>query len=129
MARNFGIMLFIWVATSVSYYITNFNVKYMGGNMYHNSISMAASECLSLFLAGYIFLRFGLQKAVISAFTCATFGAILILLFGKQDHDEDDENKTNYAMPIFILITRFGIGSVFGLIYLGNLIFPVKYAS
>jgi len=60
MAQNFYIMVFIWVATSVSYYITNFNVKYMKGNLFYNSISMAVSECLSLFLAGYIFLKFGL---------------------------------------------------------------------
>lgn len=119
MAKNFKIMLFIWVATSVSYYITNFNVKYMKGDMFLNSIAMAVSECMSLFLAGYIFLKFGLLKAILSALACGTFGALLILFF--EDHKD--------AMPIFVLITRFGIGSVFGLIYLGNLIFPVKYAS
>ena len=119
MKKNLLIMLYLWVATSVSYYITSFNVKYLNGNMFYNSIAMASSECLSLFLAGYIFLKFGLKKAVLSAYICGIVGSVMILFFKSYSS----------IMPLFVLIARFGIGSVFGLIYLGNLIFPVKYAS
>ena len=36
MKKNLLIMFYLWVATSVSYYITSFNVKYMNGNMFYN---------------------------------------------------------------------------------------------
>ena len=57
---NLSIMMYLWLATSVSYYTINFYLKYLKGNMFNNSNIAALAECFSLFLAGGIYLKFGL---------------------------------------------------------------------
>ena len=116
-------MLGLWISVSISYYITNFIIKYLKGNLFLNSSVMAVSEILSLFMAGYLYLKVGLVRALVISFFFAFSGCLLITLL-----ESDSKYNANY-MPLCVLLTRFGIGSAFGLIYLGNFIFPVQYAS
>lgn len=120
MRINFILMISIWISVSVSYYITNFIIKYLKGDIFLNSCVMALSEVLSLFLAGYVYLKCGLKIALTMSFICGLTGGICIGLF---------ESSAVSLMPFFVFLTRFGIGSAFGLIYLANFIFPVKFAS
>ena len=113
-------MLTIWIAVSVSYYITNFIIKYLKGDIFVNSCISALSEVMSLFLAGYVYIKCGLKIALTLSFICGLAGGLCIGFF---------ESSAVSLMPFFVLLTRFGIGSAFGLIYLGNFIFPVKFAS
>ena len=119
MRFNLLIMVYLWVATSVSYYITNFNVKYLKGILFYNTSMLAISECLSLLMAGYIYLKLGPKISIFLAFMIGLAGCVLMIIF------EDFGS----IMPLLVLLTRFGIGSVFGMIYVANLIFPVQYAS
>jgi len=112
-------MLSVWIAVSVSYYITNFILKYLKGDIFLNSSVSALSEVLSLFMAGYFYLKFGLTAALTVSFVLGFVGAIFIMVF----------ESVPALMPFFVLLTRFGIGSAFGLIYLANFIFPITYAS
>ena len=112
-------MLSVWISVSVSYYITNFILKYLKGDIFVNSAISALSEVLSLFMAGYFYLKFGLIAALTVSFGLGFVGGMLIMFF----------ESVPSLMPIFVLLTRFGIGSAFGLIYLANFIFPVTYAS
>lgn len=117
---NMSIMMYLWMATSVSYYTLNFYLKYLEGNMFNNSNIAALAECFSLFMAGGIYLKFGLQWALLISFGIALVGAVLIIMF---------EAVYVSMVPIFVLFAKFGIGAAFGLNYLANFIFPVKYAS
>ena len=54
------------------------------------------------------------------SFGIAVIGAVLIIMF--------EAVYVNFV-PIFVLLAKFGIGAAFGLNYLANFIFPVKYAS
>lgn len=112
-------MLTVWIAVSVSYYITNFILKYLKGDIFLNSSVSALSEVMSLFMAGYFYLKFGLRTALTVSFGLGFLGGLMIMFF----------ESVPSLMPIFVLLTRFGIGSAFGLIYLANFIFPVTYAS
>lgn len=112
-------MLTVWIAVSVSYYITNFILKYLKGDIFLNSSVSAVSEVLSLFMAAYFYLKFGLTAALTVSFGLGFVGGLLIMFFESWAS----------LMPFFVLLTRFGIGSAFGLIYLANFIFPISYAS
>ena len=47
-------------------------------------------------------------------------GAALILFL--------ERNATDFV-PLFVLMAKFGVASAFGLVYMTNFIFPVKYAA
>ena len=50
----------------------------------------------------------------------AFVGVVLLWLF---------EEVTDHLVPVFIGMMTFGLGACFGLVYAGNLIFPVANAS
>jgi len=120
MRRNFFIMLFIWICVSTSYYITNFILKYLKGDIFLNSSVSALSEVVSICVAGYIYIKLGVKKALSTAFILGFIGAAIIGVFQSQ---------VESYIWVFVLLTRFGIGSAFGMIYLSNFIFPIAYAS
>lgn len=117
---NFLLMMTVWALTSTSYYIVNFDLKYLRGSIFVNNLSAAIAEILAVLLAGFFYLRFGLKKALFFSYIISTIGAFCIILFEESHTD---------LVPIFVLMAKFGLGSAFGLIYLSNFIFPTKYAS
>lgn len=44
---NLVLMSFIWSSTSVSYYIVNFYLKYLKGNLFTNTDTSVAAEALA----------------------------------------------------------------------------------
>jgi len=118
--NNLFIMVMIWICTSIAYYVTNFVTKYLEGNLFVNTAVLGLSECASLLLAGYLVTKFGLKNALYFSYLIGFVGGLLIILF---------EESLTFLMPLFIILTKFGIGSSFGLIYLGNFIFEVQFSS
>ena len=108
-------MLYLWPATSTAYYLINFYLKYMPGNIFLNSSFAAIAEILSYILAGALYVKFGLKKAQFFTFMLGMAGSIFIMLLANLKS----------IMPAFVLVAKFGIGAAFGLIYIANFIFPV----
>ena len=75
---------------------------------------------MAVLLAGFFYLKFGLKKALFMSYSISAVGSLLIIAF---------ETTFTDLMPVFVLLSKFGLGSAFGLIYLSNFIFPTKYAS
>lgn len=118
--RNLLIMSFVWIATSIDYYLINFYLKYLKGNMFLNSNVAALAECLSTIMAGYLYLNFGLKMALFVSFAISVVGSVLIMFLEKSNPD---------WVPVFILLAKYGIGSAFAINYVSNFIFPVRVAS
>lgn len=127
--RNFLVMCFIWMATSMAYYIFSFNVKSIRDQTdevfnytfsINNTVSLA--NTFSIFLTYALYKRIGLRKALLVTFTLSAFGCILLFLLQIINLDE------KFLYPSVALI-RFGQGASFALIYLSNFIFPVNMAS
>jgi hypothetical protein len=116
---NFLIMLVIWSANSSSYYIVNFYLKYLPGDIFLNSAGAGVSEIVAVLLAGYIYLKVGLKKGLFMSYVISAIGAVLIMIFFYEKR----------AMPILVLVAKFGVSGAFGLIYVSNMIFPVEFAS
>lgn len=113
-------MMTVWAFTSTSYYVINFDLKYLKGSIFVNNFVAAIAEILSGLLAGFFYLTFGLKFALLLSYSIAALGAVLMIFF-ETSHTE--------LVPVFILLAKFGIGSSFALIYLSNFIFPTKYAT
>ena len=120
MRRNFFIMLIIWICVSTSYYITSFILKYLKGDIFLNATVSAVSEVVSVILAGFVYTKLGVKKSLTLAFFIGIIGASVISFF---------EQEIISYIWVFVLLTRFGIGSAFAMIYLANFIFPISYAS
>ena len=118
--QNLLVMVLVWVATSMAYYITNFILKYVDGSIFVNTFASAASDCSSILLANYFYVRFGLKQALFWSYIVAFAGAFLLIWF---------ETTATALVPFFLIIMKFGIGSAFGLIYVANLIFEVQFSS
>ena len=118
--KNMILMSFIWSFTSTSYYIVNFYLKYLKGNLFFNTEVAVAAEAVSQIAGGYLYIKLGLKKSYFICYLVAVAGATLIMCF---------ETKYVSLVPLFVLLTKAGIGAVFGVLYLGNNIFPVTYAS
>ena len=94
-------------------------LKYVKGDMFLNVFGSIMAEITALLIAGALSVNFGLKCSIIMAYFVALIGSIL--LFSFQSYES--------AIPVFLVLLRFGLGSSFGLIYLANIIFPIEYAT
>jgi hypothetical protein len=113
-------MGFLWIATSVSYYVIIYYLKYFEGDMFNNHYVSLSAEFFGVWSAVFLYKYLNMKGALIASYFICFLGALLIT-FLQEDHPE--------LVPIFVLLSKFGISATFGLIYLANLIFPAKYGS
>lgn len=94
---NFLIAILVFVVVSFNYYMLGFYIKYVGGNIYINTILIAVAEVVSYLIAGYVHHILGTRWSI---FVCTVFGLIfgIPLLF----------NLPVWAITITVFIARFG---------------------
>ena len=120
MRCNFLVMMFVWCATSSSFYIVSFMQKYTKGDLFFNMISLEMTEITALVFLVFILAKLGLRRALMVAHLTACVGVILLAIF---------ENAVEALIPVFIMLITLGFGSSFSTIYAANVIFPVEYAT
>ena len=100
-----------WSASASCFYIIGFYIKYVPGDPFRNVIVISIGDALSSIAAGSISTSIGAKNTLFLSFSLAALGAVALMFA----HD----NATNkYIIPIFVLITRFGINSAFTLCYI-----------
>jgi len=114
-------MAYMWSAVSFCYYMIIFQLKYIPGNIYINSMSSALSEMVANILAGFLYKYLGAKKSFIVCFCVALVGGSLILFMGV-------DNTT--WVPIFIIFAKGGIAANFVIVYIASAeIFPVLFSA
>ena len=112
------LVLFIvfWSASSFTYYILTFLLKYIPGNIFVNTSVGITSEIVANLAAGYIMKSMGMKPSFIIAFICTAAGAVLMICF--FDYDK--------AMAAFVLLSKFGSAFAFCIDYLATpRVFPI----
>ena len=61
---NLLIFVYLFCAASFNYYLINFYMKYIPGNVYINTIVASLSEAISTFLSGLIVKLLGPRNAI-----------------------------------------------------------------
>jgi MFS-type transporter involved in bile tolerance (Atg22 family) len=115
------ILIFLWVATAFNYYLINFQLKYIDGDIYANSIVSSVSEVIAYLVCGALYEKIGAKVSFIGSFIIAIIGSIFLIIF--------DDEKYKAFVPIMVLGSKFGISSSFNAVYLANSIFPPIYAT
>lgn len=113
-------MNFLWIVASFDYFLINFQLKYIKGDIFVNTIVSSVSEVIAYLVSGALYSTIGPKISFVSSFALAIVGSIFYVIFG-----DDHEN----LIPLMVLSSKFGISSSFNVVYLANNLFPSIYAS
>jgi Na+/melibiose symporter-like transporter len=118
---NLIIMIAVWIASSFDYYLLNFQLKSIQGNIFLNTFSSAISELPAVIISGFMYKKLGIKITLVTWFSVSFLGGICLLILGKSNQD---------LIPIFILFSKAGVTATFNLCYLANAqIFPAIFAG
>ena len=118
---NLVILAFVWMASAFNYFLINFRMKYIEGNIFVNTTTASSSEVCAYILGGIAYQKLGIRVTLISAFAISCIGAISLIIWGASSPD---------YVPVMILLTRFGVSATFNICYLANAqLFPSIFAG
>jgi Na+/melibiose symporter-like transporter len=109
------LLLFLWVASAFNYYLINFQLKYINGDIYTNTIVSSVSEVTAYLISGALYEKIGTRVSFIGSFLIAIVGSIFLITF--------DGEKYKAFVPIMVLGSKFGISGSFNVVYLANGLF------
>ena len=67
-------------AASFDFYLINFYLKYIPGNIFINTIVSSASSSASCYIAGVIIIKMGSRNGMCLAFTLCFLSGVLLLV-------------------------------------------------
>ena len=120
MLINLLCILFLWIVSTFDYYLINFQLKYIDGDIYQNTIVSSVSEVTAYLVSGALYDKIGPKVSFIGSFAIGIVGSLFYILFSEA-------NKS--LVPLMVLGTKFGISSCFNCVYLANGLFPPIYSS
>lgn len=118
---NLAILLYLWIASSFNLYLVTYELKYIPGNIFKNSLITSLSDVPFTLIGGFIYHRFGIRIILTLAFTMAIAGSLSII-FASEGNDS--------IVPFMLTFARDGVKVTFDICYLANsLLFPAIFAG
>lgn len=109
--KKLTVMVIAWFVSCYGFYLMNFYMKYIPGNIYENSIYASIAQFIGVLSSGAFCQKFGPRKALVASFSIASFfGYSLALSMWKFPE----------TIPFFVFFASFGIASSFHIGYLAN---------
>jgi hypothetical protein len=108
------------MTVTFAYYLIGFELKYLGGDIYVNTIVASVAEICGKLLASPTIVKLGINKLYFIAFLIAGIGSGLLIPYGQH---------TGFLPTALLLITRFGtsmgiVGAYIGIL----LLIPTQFA-
>jgi hypothetical protein len=111
----------LWIVATFNTYLIFFQIKYMKGDFFVNTIVSAASDITAYAAAGYFMDRMGLKSNYLTSFVVCVIGATMYI-FLRVDYPS--------LIPVFLLVSNFGTSWCVNIDWNANAkLFPVIYAS
>lgn len=106
-SRNFVCTLLFWIITSVNYFLIEFELKYLNGGIFRDSMTSSLAEVAGCLIGGVLLLgsvgAHRVRLALVVVNFLPTIGAIGILICQSKN--------SAYFTAAFVLLTNLGIGS------------------
>ena len=119
---NLAVMAYMWSACSFAYYMINFYMKYLPGNIFTNTFASGFSEMTADALSGLIYRRLGAKTTYSGLLALSLLGGVCILFMG--------ESTSTVLMPIFVMLAKFGISGAFNVNYVCTVdVFPTLFMA
>ena len=77
-AINLLILVVVWVASSFNYYLINFKMKYIEGNIFVNNSVAATTEMVAYLVGGFAYQKIGIRLTLAIAFCISCIGSICL---------------------------------------------------
>ena len=118
---NLLVMTYMWGTVSFTYYLISFQLKYLPGDVYNNSMASSGSELLAYILGGILYNKIGIRLAFCFSYLISVVGGVMILFWGTNNPQ---------LMPIFVTLAKFGISSGFVIVYVSTVdVFPTLFCA
>lgn len=118
---NLIVMAYMWACCSFSFYMIIFYLKYLPGDIYNNSLASGSADIIATLTAGYLYSKLGIKKAFTGLLALSVIGGVIIICIG---------DSATIWMPIFVVITKFGISGGFLIVYVSTLdVFPTLFCA
>ena len=114
-------MFFIWIASSFSLSLLNFEMKYLKGDFFKNNFISGLLDVPLPLIGGLLYHKAGIRLALCLFFLVSFFGGIALII----------SSQTKLTLvPILILIAKGAVKLTFNICYLGNsFLFPTIFAA
>jgi len=103
------IMIIVWVCTSLTFYMFNFFIKYMPGDIYFNSIVSSFAVGALIFQA-WLVKTIGAKRSMMLTFAVTTLSSLLLCFY-----DKGTPHLLAYALTL--MVAKGGATMNFGLAY------------
>ena len=110
---NLLVFVFLFSSVSFDYYLINFYLKYIPGNVYVNSIVSSVSAAVATYLSGILVVKLGSQNAILASYVLSFFAGILLMVA--------EANEWGALIAFSVLAAMFGVSSAFTILYSGTL--------
>lgn len=118
---NLLILVYVWIASSFNIYLVTYELKYLPGNIFKNTLYSSVVDFPLAILGGIFYYKFGIRLALSGAFFFAMVGSLSLVFFSNDFED---------LVPIMISLARGGVKVTFDICYLANsTIFPAIFAG
>ena len=115
------ILAYIWSSTNLCYYMIEYYIIYMPGDVYNNSFGASIAEIGSVLAGGFLYKYLSAKKTFVISFALSLIGGLLILILGST---------CTVLMPLFVLIVKFGISLSQVSCYIAQAeLFPTLFAA
>lgn len=108
---NLFIITFVWMASAFNYYLINFLLKSIEGNIFLITSVCSAGEITAYMVGGVAYQKLGIRATLCGCFAISCLGAISLLTLGSAYPN---------LVAVMILFTRFGVSATFNISYLAN---------
>lgn len=113
-------LMFLWVVSTFDYNMISYQLKYIEGDIYTNTIVSSVSEVAAYMISGALYEKIGMKVSFIGSYLIAILGATCYIFYSQENQK---------LVPLMILGSKFGISGAFNTAYLANSIFPTVYSS
>jgi len=113
----------LWMACAFGYYLINFEIKYLPGNLYVNVMMSTAAEICAKMFAYSQYERLGLKKSFQLGLTVALLGCLLLLI-------SNGHSDSTTLLGICLFVAKFGVAFTFMINYLSIvMLFPTLFCG
>lgn len=119
--RNLLAFMGLWVVGTFNTYLIFFQIKYLKGDFFVNTLVSCASDIVAYILAGALIERLGIRASYVISFLWCLAGAAMYMCL-RSEHP--------HFIPVFLMVANFGNSWSMNIDWNCNaMLFPVIFAS
>ena len=114
-------MVVIFISASFGYYLIEYQLRFIKGEMYYNTLTSSSSEIVAYIISGYLMEKLGLKVSFVLAYIISLAGMFSLLFYSGDD---------KFMFSLFVMGSKFGLCLSYNLAFLANYgLFPVSIQS